>query len=44
LNIASETLDVLLMGGGYYEDAVLVAERDYSATDDVDFRTCRVGR
>ena len=29
---------------GHYEDAVLVAEVDYSATDDVDFSTCRFTR
>jgi hypothetical protein len=26
---------------GHYEDTVLVAQVDYSTTDDVDFRTCR---
>jgi len=26
---------------GHHEDSVLVAEVDYSTTDDVDFRTCR---
>ena len=29
---------------GHYEDTVLVAEVDYSMTDDVDFRTCRFTR
>ena len=43
LNIVSETRGVLLMDG-HYEDAVLVAEVDYSTTDDVDFRTCRFTR
>ena len=40
LNIVSDTRGVLLMDG-HYEDTVLVAEVDYSTTDDVDFRTCR---
>ena len=40
LNIISDTRGVLLMDG-HYEDTVLVAEVDYSTTDDVDFRTCR---
>ena len=39
LNIVSANRGVLLMDG-HYEDAVLVAEVDYSTTDDVDFRTC----
>jgi hypothetical protein len=43
LNIVSDTRGVLLMEG-HYEDSVLVAEVDYSATDDVDFRTCRFTR
>ena len=43
LNIVSDTRGVLLMDG-HYEDTVLVAEVDYSTTDDVDFRTCRFGR
>jgi hypothetical protein len=40
LHIVSDTRGVLLMDG-HYEDTVLVAEVDYSTTDDVDFRTCR---
>ena len=43
LNIVSDTRGVLLMDG-HYEDTVLVAEVDYSTTDDVDFRTCRFTR
>jgi hypothetical protein len=43
LNIVSDTRGVLLMDG-HYEDTVLVAEVDYSVTDDVDFRTCRFTR
>ena len=43
LSILSETRGVLLMDG-HYEDTVLVAEVDYSTTDDVDFRTCRFTR
>lgn len=43
LNIVSDKRGVLLMGG-QYEDTVLVAEVDYSTTDDVDFRTCRFTR
>ena len=43
LNIVSENRGVLLMNG-HYEDTVLVAEVDYSTTDDVDFRTCRFTR
>jgi hypothetical protein len=43
LNIVSDTRGVLLMDG-HYEDAGLVAEVDYSTTDDVDFRTCRFRR
>jgi hypothetical protein len=43
LNIVSERRGVLLMEG-HYEDSVLVAEVDYSTTDDVDFRTCRFTR
>ena len=43
LNIASDKRKVLLMDG-HYEDTVLVAEVDYSMTDDVDFRTCRFTR
>ncbi len=43
LNIVSDMRGVLLMDG-HYEDTVLVAEVDYSTTDDVDFRTCRFAR
>jgi hypothetical protein len=43
LNIVMDTRGVLLMDG-HYEDTVLVAEVDYSTTDDVDFRTCRFTR
>ena len=43
LNIVSDTRGVLLMDG-HYEDTMLVAEVDYSTTDDVDFRTCRFTR
>ena len=43
LNIVSNTRGVLLMEG-HYEDTVLVAQVDYSATDDVDFRICRFTR
>jgi hypothetical protein len=43
LNIVSDQRGVLLMDG-HYEDTALVAEVDYSATDDVDFRTCRFTR
>jgi hypothetical protein len=43
LNIVSSQRGVLLMDG-HYEDTVLVAEVDYSATDDVDFRVCRFTR
>jgi hypothetical protein len=43
LNIVSDRRGVLLMDG-HYEDTVLVAEVDYSTTDDVDFRTCRFTR
>ena len=43
LNIVSDTRGVLLMDG-HYEDTVLVAEVDYSTTDDVDFRTCSFTR
>jgi len=43
LNIVSDARGVLLMDG-HYEDTVLVAEVDYSTTDDVDFRTCRFTR
>jgi hypothetical protein len=43
LNIVSDNRGVLLMEG-HYEDTVLVAEVDYSTTDDVDFRTCRFTR
>jgi hypothetical protein len=43
LNIVSDQRGVLLMDG-HYEDTVLVAEVDYSNTDDVDFRTCRFTR
>ena len=43
LNIVSNNRGVLLMDG-HYEDTVLVAEVDYSATDDVDFRVCRFTR
>ena len=43
LHIVSDKRGVLLMGG-HYEDTVLVAEVDYSTTDDVDFRICRFTR
>ena len=43
LNIVSDRRGVLLMDG-HYEDTVLVAEVDYSTTDDVDFRTYRFTR
>lgn len=43
LNIVSNNRGVLLMDG-HYEDTVLVAEVDYSTTDDVDFRICRFTR
>ena len=43
LNIVSDTRGVLLMDG-HYEHMVLVAEVDYSTTDDVDLRTCRFTR
>jgi hypothetical protein len=43
LTIVSDKRGVLLMDG-HYEDTVLVAEVDYSTTDDVDFRTCRFTR
>ena len=43
LNIASNRRGALLMDG-HYEYTVLVAEVDYSTTDDVDFRTCRFTR
>jgi len=43
LNIVSNTRGLLLMEG-HYEDTVLVAQVDYSTTDDVDFRTCRFTR
>jgi hypothetical protein len=43
LKIVSDRRGVLLMDG-HYEDTVLVAEVDYSTTDDVDFRTCRFTR
>ena len=43
LNIVSDRRGVLLTEG-HYEDTVLVAEVDYSTTDDVDFRTCRFTR
>ncbi len=43
LNIVSDKRGVLLMDG-HDEDTVLVAEVDYSTTDDVDFRTCRFTR
>jgi len=39
----SDKRGVLLMDG-HYEDTVLVAEVDYSTTDDVDFSTCRFTR
>jgi len=42
LNIVSRR-GVLLMDG-HYEDMMLVADVDYSTTDDVDFRTCRFTR
>jgi len=43
LTIVSNRRGVLLMNG-HYEDATLVAEVDYSTTDDIDFRTCRFSR
>jgi len=43
LSIVSDRRGVLLMDG-HYEDTVLVAEVDYSTTDDVDFRICRFQR
>jgi hypothetical protein len=43
LNIVSNRRGVLLMDG-HLEDTVLVAEVDYSTTDDVDFRLCRFTR
>ena len=43
LTIVSNQRGVLLMDG-HYEDMVLVAEVDYSTTDDIDFRTCRFAR
>ncbi len=43
LNIVSDQRGILLMDG-HYEEMVLVAEVDYSATDDVDFRICRFAR
>ena len=43
LSIVSDRRGVLLMDG-HYEDTVLVADVDYSTTDDVDFRTCRFTR
>jgi hypothetical protein len=43
LHIVSDKRGVLLMDG-HYEDTVLVAEVDYSTTDDVDFRICRFTR
>jgi hypothetical protein len=43
LNIVSEQRGVLLTDG-HYEDTVLVAEVDYSTTDDVDLRLCRFTR
>ena len=43
LTIVSDRRGILLMDG-HYEDTVLVAEVDYSTTDDVDFRTCRFTR
>jgi hypothetical protein len=43
LNIVSDARGVLLMDG-HYEGMVLVAEVDYSTTDDLDFRTCRFTR
>ena len=43
LNIVSEQRGVLLRDG-HYEDTVLVAEVEYSTTDDVDFRSCRFTR
>jgi len=43
LNIVSDTRGILLMDG-HYDDTVLVAEVDYSTTDDVDFRTCSFTR
>ena len=43
LNIVTDGRGVLLMDG-HYEDTVLVAEVDYSTTDDVDFRRCSFER
>ena len=43
LNIVSDKRGVLLMDG-HNEDTVLVAEVDYSMTDDVDFRRGRCTR
>ena len=43
LAIVSNRRGVLLMNG-HYEDGSLVAEVDYSTTDDIDFRTCRFSR
>ena len=43
LTIVSEKRGVLLMDG-HDEDMFLVAEVDYSATDDIDFRPCRFER
>ncbi len=43
LHIVSDARGVLLMHG-HYEDTVLVAEVDYSTTDDEDFRTCSFTR
>lgn len=43
LAISSERRGALLMNG-HYQDALLVAEVDYSTTDDIDFRTCSFAR
>jgi len=43
LTIVSNQRGVVLMDG-HYEDTALVAQVDYSTTDDVDFRTCRFSR
>ena len=43
LTLVSNQRGVLLMDGRY-EEMMLVAEVDYSTTDDVDFRTCRFAR
>jgi hypothetical protein len=43
LTIVSSQRGVLLMDG-HYEDTVLVAQVDYSTTDDLDFRACSFAR